>query len=294
MVSDNRRGVTLLVGAALFFSMMSVLVKIAGRTLPVEMLVLARGVVTLALSWVMLRHQRIALWGNDKPRLVLRGLLGLGGLACFFTAVTRLPLTEVTTIHYLNPVLTAVVAALFLRERIGIAVVVALVLALAGMTLVTRPALVFGSAMDLDALGVAAALLGALFSAFAYVTVRRLTTTDDPYVIVFYFPIVAVPLTLPFAIAAWRWPTPTGWLLLFAIGVVTQLGQVLLTKGLALVPAGRGTTVGYVQIVFASVWGVVLFTELPSAWTVGGALLIIAATLSLLRSDPVAISDRPA
>lgn len=264
------------------FSIMSVLVKRAGRELPVEMLVLARALVTLVLSYAVLRQQRVATWGNDKLRLVLRGVFGLGGLACFFTAVTRLSLAEVTTIHYLNPIFTAALAALLLRERVGLALVGAIALAVGGMLLVTRPPWVFGGVSSLDGLGIAAAVGGALFSAFAYTTVRRLTKTDHPHVIVLYFPLVACPIVMPFAMAAWVWPTWLGWLLMLGIGVVTQIAQVLLTRGLALVPAGRGTTVGYVQIVFAATWGLLLFDEVPTLMTFGGAVLIVLATASLL------------
>lgn len=279
---DLRRGIPRLVGAAFFFSVMSVLVKKAGAVLPVEMLVLARGVVTLVLSYALLRHQGISPWGVDRKRLLLRGLFGTGGLVCFFFAVTQLPLAEVTVIHYLNPIFTALLAALVLKEAMGAALVGALVAAVAGTILVSKPTFLFGGVVTLPAVGVAAALGGALFSACAYVTVRRVVRTDHPHVVVFYFPVVAVPLTMPFAVARWVWPSATGWLLLLGIGVVTQIAQVLLTQGLKLVPAGRGTAVGYIQIVFAAIWGMILFGETPS-WTTGlGAALIVISTSSLM------------
>jgi len=290
----GRRGVLLLLGAALMFSVMSVLVKRAGRELPVEMLVLARAVVTLFLSYAVLRQKRLAMWGNDKVRLVLRGLFGVGGLVCFFTALNRLPMAEVTTIHYLNPIFTAGLAAFFLRERVGLGLVTAIALAVGGMLLVTRPGFLFGGQQSLDTLGVAAALAGALFSACAYTTVRHLTKTDHAHVIVMYFPLVAFPLVTPFAIAAWVWPSWQGWLLMLGIGIVTQIAQVFLTRGLALVPAGRATTVGYVQIVFATTWGLFLFDEVPTLMTLAGALLIVLATLSLLRDDTRVAPARPA
>jgi drug/metabolite transporter (DMT)-like permease len=264
---------------------MSVLVKEAGKTLPVEMLVLARAAVTLVLSYAVLQQQRIPIWGNDKPLLVVRALLGVGGLACFFTAVTRLPLAEVTTIHYLNPIFTTMLAALFLKERVGLGLGVAIAVALTGTVLVTRPSFFFGGGAALDTVGVLCALGAAVLSAGAYTTVRRLTTTDHHHVIVFYFPLVAVPIVLPFAVRAWVWPTWTGWILLLGIGVATQIAQVLFTRGLALVPAGRGTAIGYVQIAFAAGWGLALFDERLTLATAGGALLIVLATISLLRKS---------
>lgn len=278
---SEARGGIMLLGAAFLFSLMAVQVKLAAKELPVEMLVLARGLITLVLSYSWLRVRGVPVWGGDKKLLVLRGVFGLGGLACFFYAVTVLPLAEVTVIFFLNPVFTALLAAVLLAERVGSRLFVAIAVALAGTLLVTRPGALFaGEALPLP--GVVAAVVGALFSACAYVTVRKLRG-ENPNVIVFYFPLVAVPFTLPFALNAWVWPSLRGWLLMAGIGVTVQIAQVLLTRGLALVPAGRGTTVGYVQIVFAAAWGWLWFSERPGAITVVGALCIAGAVLLVLR-----------
>jgi drug/metabolite transporter (DMT)-like permease len=280
--SDERRGVLLLLCSALGFSAMSVLVKLGGHLLPVSMLVLARGAVSLVLSIGLVWRSGVPIWGKQPARLIGRGLLGLGGLACFFYAVTALPLAEVTVLHYMNPILTAVIAAVWLGEKIDRRLVLAISLALAGTLLVVRPGALFGVHEALSATGVAAALGGATFSAFAYTTVRSLSRTEHPDVIVFYFSLVATPATLPFAILDWKTPTPVGWLILIGIGVSTQFGQVFLTRGLTLVPAARGTTVGYIQIVFAATWGWLLFHEPPTVWTFVGAFLVVTSTMLIL------------
>jgi len=284
--------VLLLVLSALAFSVMSVQVKLAGRELPVATLVLARGLVSLVLSVVWLSLRRIPAWGNDKLGLLQRAFFGVGGLACFFYAVTALPLAEVTVLHYLNPIFTAFIAAVFLGERTDRRLVVAIALSLTGTLLVARPAAIFGGHSTLALAGVLAALGGAIFSACAYATVRRLARTNHPDVIVFYFSLVATPAALPFAIASWKAPSTVGWLLLFGIGAATQLGQVLMTRGLALVPAARGTTVGYVQIVFASTWGVLLFNEMLNGWTLLGAALVVVAVVVLLSRPSLASPGR--
>ncbi|MCC6665423.1 MAG: DMT family transporter [Polyangiaceae bacterium] len=270
--------------SALAFSVMSVQVKLAGRELPVAMLVLARGVVTLVMSVTWLSVRRIRPWGTDKAGLVQRALFGTAALACYFYAVDALPLAEATVLHYLNPVFVAIIAALFLHEPIGARLVAAITVALVGTVIVARPGFVFGGASPLGAVGVLVALGSALFSACAYATVRRLARTEHSDVIVFYFAMFAAPIALPFALAHWVWPSPTGWLLMLGLGVATQLGQTFMTRGLALVPAARGTTIGYVQIVFAASWGVLLFHEALSAWTLVGAGLVVLAVVLLLSA----------
>ncbi|MBK8996810.1 MAG: DMT family transporter [Myxococcales bacterium] len=281
-ISDERRGEALLVLSALAFSAMSVQVKLAGRELPVAMLVLARGVVTLVMSVTWLSLRRIRPWGSNKRGLVQRALFGTGALACYFYAVNALPLAEATVLHYLNPVFVAVIASLFLGERTDTRLVLAILLSLAGTVLVARPGFVFGGATPLSHLGVAVALGSALLSACAYATVRVLARTEHSDVIVFYFALFAAPIALPFALASWVWPSPTGWLLLLGLGVATQAGQTFMTRGLALVPAARGTTIGYVQIVFAATWGVLLFHEELSGFTLLGAGLVVLAVVLLL------------
>jgi len=102
---------------------------------------------------------------------------------------------------------------------------------------------------------------------------------DDALVIVFYFPLVTVPLVLPFAIALWVPPTLFEWLVLLGIGVTTQIAQVYMTRGLQLEPTGRATAVGYLQIVFAAIWGALLLGERPDGWSALGAIIIVGGTL---------------
>jgi drug/metabolite transporter (DMT)-like permease len=123
------------------------------------------------------------------------------------------------------------------------------------------------------------AIVGAGFSAAAMVTVRSLAQVEDPRVIVLYFPLVSLPLALPFALRVWLWPTAVEWLILLGVGVATQIAQITMTEGLRRERAGRATAIGYLQVAFAVGWGAVLFDELPSVWTVLGAGLIVGSTL---------------
>lgn len=280
-------GVRYMVLSALGFSIMALFVKLAGKRLPTQEIVLSRAVIGLALSYVHLRRRRISPWGTRRGLLVVRGFLGLAGLFCFFYSVTHLPLAEATVIHYVNPVLTALLAALVLKEALRPQVLLSAAACLAGVLLVYRPAFLFGAATSgLDLLTVTIGLGGACFSALAYITVRTLSRTEDPLVIVFYFPLVALPATLPTVIGVALWPTPLEWLYLLGVGLFTQVGQVFLTKGLQHEPAGKAMTIAYIQVFFASAWGVIFFGDRLTAGTIGGALLILlgVALLGLRRS----------
>ncbi len=263
--------------AAFFFSLMSLLVKIAGQRLPSSELVMGRSVVSLVISWIMLRRARVAPWGRRKGLLAVRGLVGFGSLLCFFYAIPRLPLADVTTIQFTNPVFTALVAAVFIREKLTRKVVISIALSLMGVTLIAQPTVLFGAAAhSLDITAVSAALLGAVLAAVAYTTVRKLRESEHPLVVVFYFPLVSIPACIPILAPVAVWPTPLEWLLLLGIGVLTQIAQIFLTSGLHKEPAGRATSVSYIQILFAAMWGFLFFGEIPDLLTILGVSLVVS------------------
>lgn len=268
--------------AAFFFSLMSLFVKLAGQRLPSQEIVFVRSVVTLLFSYLAVRWLGISPWGRDRRWLLLRGLTGFAALSCFYYALTKLPLADATVIQYTNPAFTALLAALMLREAIGWAEGLGTLVSLAGVALIARPAFLFGSsAASIDLAAAAIALLGALLAAAAYVIVRKLRSTEHPLVIVFYFPLVSSLGSLPTAaLTGLEWPTPVEWLMLvFGVGVSAQLGQIFMTKGLHLERAGRATAFSYLQVVFAALWGLLVFGELPDALGITGALLVVAGTL---------------
>jgi drug/metabolite transporter (DMT)-like permease len=265
--------------SAFGFSVMAMLVKLASRELPTGEIVLVRAVVTLGLSVWLVRRAGISPWGARRGRLVLRGVLGFSGLAFYYLSLARLPLAEATTLQNVVPVITALLAWRLLGERVGWAGAFALACGLGGVLLVARP---FSHAGG-DPVGIACALAAALASAAAYTTVRELSRTEHPLVIVLYFPLIATPLAIPWAASNFVAPSVAGWLMLLGIGAATQVGQVFLTKGLAIERAGRATAMGYLQIVFAIGWQLCVFGDAPSTWTLAGASLIIAGTLAVSR-----------
>ncbi|HEX2207152.1 MAG TPA: DMT family transporter, partial [Longimicrobium sp.] len=196
-----------------------------------------------------------------------------------------------TVIQYMNPVFTALLAGALLGERMGRREAACVLASLAGVVLVTRPAVLFGGGAGLEPVYVAVALAGAMGSASAYTTIRTLRD-EHPLTVVFYLPLLTVPLTIPLLVGAGaRWPTPLEWLVLLAVGATTQVAQVYMTRGLQMERAGRATAVGYLQVVFAAAWGALFFGEVPDAWSAGGAVLIVGSTLALMtggRPEPAA------
>ena len=280
-----------------WFSVMSMLVKLAGRDLPPMQVVLFRGVMTLALSAALVARAGHAPWGTPATRrlLFVRGVAGTIALSCFYASLIHLPLAEASVVQYTNPVFTAILAAVLLGERAGWREVVALVAGLAGVVLIARPAMLFGGVTRLPLGYLAVALFGAFCSASAYVAIRAIGRREHAQVVVLWLPLLTVPMTFPLAVRAWHWPSAPQWLVLAGVGLTTQLGQLSLTKGLQRERAGRATAVGYLQILFAALWGVLAFGERPDAWTLAGGAIILGGTLLVaLRVTPPVAAATPA
>ena len=275
------RGLRYMAVGAFFFSVMSLLVKTAGQRLPSQELVLARSATMLALSWVGLRRAQVSwLHAPQRGLLLWRGIFGFSALSCFYFSIVRLPLADANVFQYLSPAFTAILAALVLGEAMRPREMVAVLASMAGVALVARPSFLFGGVGGLPLVVVGVAVLGAFFSACAYVCVRRLER-QDPLVIIFYFSLVGVVGAVPASWTRLMAPTSLEWLILLGIGATTQVAQLYLTKGLQLERAGRASAVGYLQVVFAAIWGMLFFRELPGAVTILGFLFVIGGTIAL-------------
>ncbi len=286
--SNPRRvgiGVVYIVAGAFAFSLMSALVKIAGQRLPTQEIVAARAAVSLVLSWWLVRRAGVSPWGTHRRMLFFRGLLGYLALSCVFRSVTVMPLSDATVLQYLYPIFTAVLATALLGERPTPGIAAAGLAGLAGVVLVAKPSFVFGALAGGPPLfDVSIAVLGALFTAIAYVGVKRLTALEHPLVIVFYFPLVTLPATLPSLLHSAVMPRGWEWAVLAGIGVTTQAGQVWFTRGLQHESATRATALTYTQVVFATAWGALWFGETPDAGSLVGAALVVSGALLLVAT----------
>ena len=136
-------GIVYMIASALGFSVMSVLVKLASPRIPTGEIVLARALVTLAISYVMIRRAGLSPWGSGAPgirgKLLTRGLLGFCGLAGYYLALAHLPIADATILQNTVPLLTAMLAWWLLGETVGPSIGIALACgtARAGMNGVT-------------------------------------------------------------------------------------------------------------------------------------------------------------
>jgi drug/metabolite transporter (DMT)-like permease len=238
---------------AFFFSLMSLLVKLAGSGLP------SAG----DRAGPLPRHGGGRM-GHAAPAPHTAGryatpsaraarLLGFGALSCFYYALVHLPLADATVLQYTNPAWAAVFAIFILSERMRGREVASVALSLCGVLLVARPSFLFGAA-SASTPSPSPSPCSARVQRGAYVVVRMLGG-EHYLVVIFYFAVVSSIGSAPAALLHGVMPTPPELLILVGVGLTTHMGQVFITKGLYLERTGRATATGLVQIVFAAVWG---------------------------------------
>ncbi|GMQ48333.1 DMT family transporter [Vibrio sp. 10N] len=275
-------GVRYMVLSALGFALMSVCVKyVSTYGIPVFEIVAARALVSLVLSYLDVKRKGISVWGHNRPLLLLRGIVGSLALICVYYSVTTLPLAEATILQYIHPIFTALLAFWFLKENIQKSTIICIVLSILGLTFMVGPTLGSNTAESLPLFSVGVALLGAFGSSIAYVIVRKLSQTEDSSVIIFYFPLVALPVSILLIGDDFVMPDWYLTMMLVLVGVFTQIGQLGLTKAMQTQAAGKASAYSYVQIVFSILLGLALFNEVPTVWTyIGGSLIVIGALIN--------------
>lgn len=278
-------GVRFMLLSALGFALMSACVKyVSNHGIPLFEIVAARALVSLIISYADIKRKHLSVWGNNKPLLLLRGFVGTISLMCVYYSVTTLPLAEATILQYVHPVFTALLGLMFLKESIQKSTMICIAFCLAGLWAMVQPSL-SSSSIDyqLPIFSVTTALLGAMGSSIAYVIVRKLSQTEDSSVIIFYFPLMALPTSLVLMWQEFIWPSLPLLLVLVLVGIFTQIGQYGLTKAMQTQAAGKASAYSYVQIVFSALLGVWLFNEVPSVWTfLGGGLIVTGALINVL------------
>lgn len=256
--------------AVIFFIITHASVKELSH-LPFFELVFFRALISVALCWFSFRKSQISPWGVDKKNLILRGLSGTFALTLYFFVLQRMPLATAVTLQYLSPIFTIIFAALLLKERFKPIQAVFFIMAFVGVVMVK------GFDPRVSLFNLVMGVLSAAGSGVAYTLVRKLKDTDDPMVVVFYFPLVTLPLMLPFVIYYWQTPQWSDLPWILAIGVFTQLAQIYMTKALQAEKAVNVTLFNYLGMGAALGLGYFYFDEAVSLISLLGMLVILTA-----------------
>jgi drug/metabolite transporter (DMT)-like permease len=213
-----------------------------------------------------------------------RGLTGTSAMFFNYLALAYLPLAQLTAFSYAAPIFTVVFAALILREVVRIYRWSAVALGFAGVLVMLLPSLAAvegpdGSQSQAFLIGAGAALFAAACSALSAIQIRRMTATEDPAAIVFWFAVLTTVMGLATAAFGWTMPDTRQLLLLIGLGLFGGLAQVLMVLALKATHASLLAPFEYVGMVWAVLIGFFAFGALPDVYTLAGAAIVAAAGL---------------
>jgi drug/metabolite transporter (DMT)-like permease len=286
------QGAVFILLSELMFASMGAAVKAAsGLGLPNEMLVFMRNLMGLfVIAPLLLRYGAAELRTPVYHLHLMRAVLGLSAMYCFFYVLGRLPLADGMLLKMTTPIFMPLIALLWLGERVAWPAIVAIPLGLVGVLMVLKPG---GDMSWVALLGV----LGGALAAVAKVTIRRLSHSESTTRIVFYFSLNATLISALPLLWAWQTPTLEQWMLLGLMGVMGTTGQLLLTRGYGVAPAAKVSPFTYFSVVFGAAYGYLFWGEVLDGLFVAGALLIAVAGVMAVRArsrrpvSPVMQSD---
>lgn len=190
---------------------------------------------------------------------------------CFFTSLSFMEIASATSVMNIHPVLLTLGAALILRERLGPRRIIGIALALTGALIIIRPGadvMTWSSLLPL--------LAGFCYASYALTT--RFLGRDEPILTSFiYTALIGTMAATVLVVPVWQPPVATDWGIFLGLGIVGALGQFFLIKSLTVAEAGAVAPFGYSGVVYSTIWGLILFQEVPDAYTILGALVIVGA-----------------
>lgn len=257
---------------------MNVFVKAASETIPVSEIVFFRSFIGVCLIFLLMRKAKVAFSKKGIPMLILRGALGALYLLAYFFTIAHISLGDASILAHLSPFFAIFLSGYFLKEKMNLRMFKLFPLFILGAVLIVNP-FSFHSYSVFALVGI----LSAFLAACASTSIRYLSKSHHQYEIVFYFLAAGALVSLPLMWNEYVIPTPIGWFYLVCIGVVSLLGQLVLTSAFTHENIMVVEIVRYIGIFFNVMWGFVIWGETLSLLTLLGGALIIGASIALSR-----------
>jgi drug/metabolite transporter (DMT)-like permease len=220
-------------------------------------------------------------WGHARTQRlgaqIFRNLAHFAGSYGWFYAIGVISLAEVFALEFTTPIWTALLAFLFLKERLSVARVAAIALGFAGILLITRP--------GVEAIHPAAlAVLGAAFAyAVSYAVVKSLTATESPLTILVYMTALQLPVTLALSVDGWVWPSFAVLPWVVMIGLTSLSAHYCMARAFQQADAMLVVPLDFLRLPLIAVLGLLFYGEALNPWVLGGAALVFAANILNIR-----------
>ena len=263
------RGMTLMMIAAMLNMSMAAILKGLVNELPVfEVAFFRHFFGTMILLPLLLRPGANPFRTQRFSMHCMRAVLNIVAILAYFTAVSLIPLTQVTALGFTSPLFASLFAVLILGEVMRRSRITGLLLGLAGAVIILRPG------FQEISIGAMLALGSALFWAGAMTCIKSLSRTDPSVAVVFYAAFLQLPIAFVLTLFVWRTPTLAQLGLMVIIAIIGTLAQLSITQAFRQADSSVVLPMDFTKLIWASILGYFLFAELPDIWAwIGGAVV---------------------
>ena len=214
-----------------------------------------------------------------------RGGVHSVGLWFWFAALPKISLADVTAIGFSGPIFIMIGASLFLGEPMRRDRWIAALIGLLGVVVVVAPKLSGDGGWDTLLMFASTPIFAASF-----LITKSLTKYETPGVIVFWQAITVSLFSLPFALMVWQTPSALQWLGFLAAGVLGSLGHYCLTRGFKATDISATQTLRFLDLIWSATAGYLVFGDVPSHFTILGAVVILSSTVWIARREGRVVS----
>jgi drug/metabolite transporter (DMT)-like permease len=276
-LAPNVEGALWMLGSAVGFTAMTTLIKYLGDDYPAALQTfyrMAAGLLVIT-PWI-LRDVRGTFRTTRPGILLFRSAVGTVAMILAFYAYQHLPLADANALSFTRTLWLVPLAAFVLREQLGAWRLGAALVGFLGVLLMLRP-----GGEEAFSPAALAALASAFFFALTITGMKVMTRDHSAFTLLAYAAVLGVIFSLPPALFVWSWPTLPDLGLLALMGVIGTATQSMYIKGMQVGDAAAMAPIDYTRLVFSGAAGFVLFSEVPDALTLAGALVVVAATLAI-------------
>ena len=273
-LSDNLKGIVFLMLASFVFSLMALLIKLLGQQLHITQILLVRQIGMVAMVSPAILRRFPGSLRSERPGLqLLRVACALVAMLCGFSAVIHMPLADATAIFFAKSFFVTIFAMIFLAEIVGVYRWSAVLIGFVGVLIMLQPGTDNFSVYGLLSLAGAAGAAGVM------ILLRLLSRYDSPETIMTYGALgVGVVMVLP-GIYFWQQPSVLHWGLLVAVAVVSYFAQKCNIFAYKHGEASLLASLDYVRLLWATLFGFLVFDQFPGLPTWTGASIVIAAAI---------------
>ncbi len=278
-MNNKKKGILFIILSSFSFSIMNTLVKMVEGVPSMEKALFRNGI-ALIVAFFILAIKKNKQKGHFLPlkgnRLLLffRGILGTLGLIFLYYAIDRINLADATMLNKLSPFFLIIFSAIFLKEKITLTQILAILIAFIGALFVIKPT------FSVETLPYIIGFSSGLFAGAAYTCVRALGARNESGpIIVFYFSLTSTIILVPFVYTIFVPLNMYDSILLILSGLVATIGQFSLTKAYSLAPSKEISIYDYSQMLFSSIWSYLIFNQLPDTLSFIGYIIILSASL---------------